>query len=183
MKDNHKMLLAIALASMLIGSIFAFAEFNRKAKKVDVPKINKGRIGEIVKVGDFNYIVEDIDSAVSIGNSIIREKTDGNFLLILISVANKGNRTRILDNSMFKLIDDNGTSYDVSHRAIVAIQMMQIETIFLKQCQPNVKTHGFIIFEVPRQGIYNLQLSGGFSSTEKAFVRLDKSLQANNLTQ
>ncbi len=51
-------------------------------------------------------------------------------------------------------------------------EMGGYKTLFLKQCNPKIKKSGLLIFEVPKDGIYNLHLSGGLWNDKTAIVKL-----------
>lgn len=46
------------------------------------------------------------------------------------------------------------------------------ETLFLKQCNPQITKSGLLIFEVPDKKAYDLHLSGGFWNGKTTVVKL-----------
>ena len=119
------------------------------------------------------YKVLEIKFKKSIGNSYIKKTADGVYLLINLGILNTSKESRTLDNSMFKLIDDNGLEFESSSDATSTLTLSGTETIFLKKCQPNIITQGILVFEVPdSKSIYNLQVSGGFWSGKTATIKL-----------
>jgi|GEM_PF-401830 len=137
--------------------------------------VTKSKIGDTVKVGDLTYRVKDIGFAKTVGNEMMRKTADGVFFLVDLSIINTSSESKTLDNSLFSLIDDKGTKYEVSQDGSTALEMSGVKTLFLKQCQPNIETSGILVFEVPPiDRSYSLVLSGGMWSGDTAEVLLSK---------
>lgn len=131
-------------------------------------------LNEEVRVGNFVYQVEPPRFKKKLGNDFVSKTADGIYLLIPISINNVSNKEKTLDGSMFKLVNQTGTEYRHSTEGSTAFTMAGGETIFLKQCQPNIPTSGVLVFEVPDEASkYLLQLSGGFWSGKTASVALN----------
>ena len=75
---------------------------------------------------------------------------------------------------MFKLTDQDDTEFESSTEGTTAFEMSGKQTLFLKQCNPKIQKRGYLIFEVPEKGIYDLHLSGRFWSGKEAVVKLTK---------
>ncbi len=133
------------------------------------------RIKDEVSVGNFTYMVSEVLFKKTVGNSYIKKTADGIYLLINLGILNTSKESRTLDNSMFKLIDDNGIEFETSSDVTSTLELSGVKTIFLKKCQPNIVTQGVLVFEVPdSKSIYNLKVSGGFWSGKTATIRLIK---------
>ena len=131
------------------------------------------KIGDEITVGHFVYRVNNIQYKKTIGNEFASETADGVFLIINISIKNQSKETRTLDGSMFKLVDSDDIVFEHSNKGSTALMMVDMETLFLKECQPKIQTSGYLVFEVPnRTDKYLLQLSGGFWSGATASVVL-----------
>jgi Domain of unknown function (DUF4352) len=130
------------------------------------------KMGEEIAVGHFTYRVDGTKFMKTIGNEFSSKTADGVFLIIKVSLANNDKEEHTIDNSMFKLTDAKGTEYESSTEGETALEMSGSETLFLKQCNPNITKSGLLIFEVPKQGSYNLHLSGGFWDGSTAVVEL-----------
>lgn len=130
-------------------------------------------IGQQTEVGNFIYTVERTYFKKSIGDEFLNQQADGIYLLVTLSIKNISNESRTLDNSLFKLTDDNGTEYESSTDGSTALEFSGGKSIFLKQCQPNITTKGTLVFEVPKKGEYNLHLSGGFWNGNTAVIRIN----------
>ncbi|GAB4490497.1 MAG: hypothetical protein OHK0019_09390 [Saprospiraceae bacterium] len=136
------------------------------------PKVEYKKIGDAIEVGNFVYRVEGVQFKKKLGNEFVSETADGIFLLVQMSIKNISKESRTLDNSMFKLVDEQEAEYESSTRGTTAVEMSGGQTLFLKQCQPNIQTSGLLVFEVPSEAVYDLKLSGGFWSGKTAAVKL-----------
>jgi len=123
-------------------------------------------IGKEIKVGYFSYFVNSIEYRKTVGNEFSSETADGIFLLVNLSIINTSDETQTLDGSAFFLTDKNDVKFEHS------LEMSGIETLFLKECQPRIKTKGVLIFEVPEKGSYSLNLVGDFLGTTTVKILL-----------
>ena len=130
------------------------------------------KIGDQIDVGNFSYVVNNIKFTKTVGDEFTRKKADGIFLIVSVTFRNNDSKEHTLDNSFFKLTDDNGTEFESSTDGETALEMEGKETLFLKQCNPNITKSGLLIFEVPEKKIYDLHLSGGLWSGKTAIVKL-----------
>lgn len=175
--ENLKALNKFALifsCAVAIFVIFVKILTASSTKQISESKPEQKKIGDFVEVGNFVYKVKNIAFTKHLGNEFIHETADGIYLIVWLSIKNISKESRIVDNALFKLTDNSGTEYEPSLNGITALEMSGGKTLFLKQCQPNITTSGFIVFEVPEKGIYNLLLSGGFFDSKKASVRLSQ---------
>jgi hypothetical protein len=135
-------------------------------------KVSYNKIGDQIEIGNFSYVVNNASFAKSVGNEFAKETADGIFLIVNMTFRNNDNEEHTLDNSFFKLTDENGTEFETSNDGSTALEMSHKPTLFLKQCNPQITKSGFIIFEVPEKKVYDLHLSGGFWSGKTALVKL-----------
>jgi hypothetical protein len=134
------------------------------------PVYNK--MGDQIEVGNFSYVINSAKFAKSIGNEFSRQTADGIYLIVNMTFRNNDKEEHTLDNSFFKLSDENGTEFQSSTEGETALEMSGQETLFLKQCNPHITKSGLLIFEVPDKKVYDLHLSGGFWNGETAVVKL-----------
>lgn len=182
LKSWHKY--AIAIAGLVFGGVFMPDSMKKsdvvntdnvkieQPDKVEENKVEYKKIGDVIEVGNFVYRIDGIKFKKSLGNEFTNETADGIFLLISMSIKNISKESRTLNNSMFKLTDSQGAEYESSSRGTTALEMSGSNTLFLKQCQPNITTSGLLVFEVPSKDVYDLKLSGGFWSGKTASVKL-----------
>ncbi|MCC6760569.1 MAG: DUF4352 domain-containing protein [Chitinophagaceae bacterium] len=139
---------------------------------IETKTIDYNKIGDQIEVGNFTYKVNGIKFAKSVGNEFTRKTADGIYLIANVTFRNNDNEEHTLDNSFFKLTDENGTEFQSSTDGETALEMSGQETLFLKQCNPQITKSGLLIFEVPNKKVYDLHLSGGFWNGKTAVVKL-----------
>lgn len=172
---------AIGIVSLIIMAIVMPSDIEDKFIGTDTQQAQsqnnkqeqeEATIGKEVSIGFFAYTVNSIDFRKSVGNEFWGETADGIYLLIDLSVTNISNETRKLDNSCFYLTDANGVKYEYAINASTALDMSGYKSLFLKDCQPRIKTNGILIFEVPEKEYYYLYLAGSFFGTKSARILL-----------
>ncbi|MBQ8423030.1 MAG: DUF4352 domain-containing protein [Coprobacter sp.] len=136
----------------------------------------KTNFGKSIEVGDFAYQINHISFRKSVGTQYIHRTSDGMYLLVHLYIKNISKETQILHNSLFSVSDEDGNTYEASIDASSTLEMSGVETLLLKECHPNITTQGYLVFEVPSQGEYSLNLSGGgilswWSSTKKILLK------------
>lgn len=134
------------------------------------PQYNK--IGDQIEVGNFSYVVNSAKFTKTVGNEYDQKTADGYFLVISVTFRNNDKEEHTLDNSFFKLTDDAGTEFSSSTDGETSLEMSGKQTLFLKQCNPQITKSGLLIFEVPKKDIYDIHLSGGFWDGHEAIVKL-----------
>ena len=97
-------------------------------------------IGDVVKMGDLNFAVNGIH--LSDGSDFIKPDEGYKFLMLDISIKNTGEEFENISSlMMFKLVDDEGISYDIS----LADTKGQVDG----KMAPGRRLRGEIAFEVP----------------------------------
>lgn len=123
--------------------------------------------GDTVHVGYTTYrVLQSWWSYNLSDNKFCDQPPNAHYLFVELTVRNDDKKARTVPP--LTLIDENGAEYETSsHRFCVE------EAIgFLESLNPSVSTQGLIVFDVPRDRNYRLQLSGGYWSTEDAYVHL-----------
>jgi hypothetical protein len=183
------------IAWTVIIAFFVIMSFNDDDKKAPISSTNEtsqsetgittessvehsestlAKIGDEISIENFSYRVNDVYFSRSLGNEFTTQTADGIYLIVDLSLKNMDKEEHTLDNSLFKLTDETGTEYESSNDGNTALEMSGQPTLFLKQCNPKIQKQGFLCFEVPNEGVYNLHLSGGFWSGKTAVVKLTK---------
>lgn len=136
--------------------------------------VSYAKIGDLISVGNFKYTVNKISFQKSIGTDpYMRQVADGIFLIVNLSIENIDREARMIDNSLYKLTDENGIEYSTAGSSVqMAMSMNGTETLFLKDLNPNIKKKGYLVFEVPKKDTYDLHLSGGFWNGQTFAVKL-----------
>ncbi len=129
-------------------------------------------IGKEVSIGHFTYIVNDISFKKTIGESYFNEEADGIFLIVNLTILNTSDETRTLNGSLFYLTDKDDVKFEHSTRGSSILEMSGKKTLFLKECQPRIKTKGSLVFEVPEKGDYYLHLVGSYWGVKSTRILL-----------
>ncbi len=72
------------------------------------------KIGETINVGNFTYQVDTFIFKKVLRTEFSSKKADGIFLIVRLSLINNDKEEHTIDNSMFKLTDENGTEFESS---------------------------------------------------------------------
>lgn len=129
-------------------------------------------IGKESEVGYYTYTVNRFEYKKTVGNEFTSETADGIYLLVYLSIKNTSSETHTLDGSSFYITDQNDVKFEYSVNGSTALEMSGLESLFLKECHPRIKTTGVLIFEVPEKGDYYLNLAGDFFGTNTVKILL-----------
>lgn len=176
MKKIKHFLSAIAIVGFLFVAFGSDEEKTSNSTKAteenSTTEITYNKIGDQIEVGNFSYVVNSAKYAKTLGNEFMQQTSDGYFLVVNVTFRNNDKEEHTLDNSFFKLTDETGTEFSSSSEGATALEMTGKETLFLKQCNPNITKSGNLVFEVPEKKVYDLHLSGGFWDGKTAVVKL-----------
>lgn len=135
------------------------------------PKIQIYKEGETLFIGYTSYAVWRSWWADNLSdNQFLDQKSDANFLFVELTVKNDDKKARSI--APFKLIDENGSEYETTSKAWAVQNALGT----LTSLNPSVEKKGVIVFDIPTEHKYKLQVSGGYWSTEKALVQLSPEL-------
>jgi hypothetical protein len=167
---------------LLIIIVFSFSGCsdtttnNPSANNDQVEQKQDYKVGDKFVVGYFNYFLQKVEQKSSVGNQFMSYKAGGVYEICYLSAVNGNNQPRYIDRNMFSVIDDQNRSYSVSSEATTAYVMEYNSQydFFLKQANPGVQVDGLLVFDIPKdaKGL-KLEVSGGFGSSEKAYIKLD----------
>lgn len=139
---------------------------DNKVGKENKEKGIKGTIGQSYELGSLTYKIERIKYKNFIGGIYTLNKADGEFLIITLTVTNKGQKQVLIDNSFFKLVDQSGAVYDYSPDGTATLELTEFpgETFMGMTINPNVSKKAKVVFEVPtKKKKYNLVFADPFS--------------------
>jgi len=130
------------------------------------------KIGDDIRVDYLTYKVVKVETYTSIGTALLGKETQGLFYKVYLTITNNAKESKNIFTPRFKIIDDEGYSYDSDIEAEIYID----DTIrFGEQLQPRLAISGAKIFEVPKIAKnLKLEISGDWLSTDKVVVELDK---------
>jgi hypothetical protein len=122
---------------------------------IDQPDTIRHDVGERFTVGDgdqaVEYVVEEVYADEVIGGEYVNTKSDGIFLVVELSITNRGNETFSIGSDLFRAVNGQGDTYDVvsGNSFIAADDSIDGEPILFEEIQPDVETSGALAFDVP----------------------------------
>lgn len=128
------------------------------------------KVGESVTDKDLDFVVTDITTAKTLGNSFTEKDAQGTFQVITLKITNQGKETKTIDSSMFQLTDSEGRTFDRSVEGQSAKGFGEGNVdLFLQQVQPGLSVTGDIVFDIPdnASGLQLIVKGSVFSSGKK----------------
>lgn len=122
--------------------------------------------GEPVSVGYMGYAVWRSWWSQRLGGGFTDEPPNAKYLFVAVSVVNADTKARIVPP--FKLIDENGSEYEADLKGYLVPGSIGL----IESLNPSVSKVGFVVFDVPPDKTYRLDLSGGYWSADHAYIRL-----------
>jgi uncharacterized membrane protein len=130
-------------------------------------------MGQTVTVGKFEYVVNSTTSTKELGTAPFNQTTNDEYLVVNLSIKNKDSKSRMMDASMFEIIDTAGNVYEPDGGAVMYLDA----SFFLEDVNPGLTRTGDIVFEIP-EGLSGLSLrvgSGvGFAAGTSEVIKLDR---------
>ncbi|MBK5347275.1 DUF4352 domain-containing protein [Bacillus sp. TH44] len=138
----------------------------KEEPKKEEPKKELSKEGESSKV---KIAVGSVESIDSVGGEYLKEKAQGVFKVVEISITNNQKDAITVDANSFKLMDNQDREFTYSTQAQTAYDIGNggKSDFFLKQLNPGLSQTGKIIFDVPAdaQGLV-LKARGGMTGKE-----------------
>lgn len=129
------------------------------------PKVHKE--GDTVHIGYTTYAVWRSRWSNRLSdNQFLDQRPNAMFLFVEVTVRNDDKKARMVPP--FKLIDENGAEYEASSNGWAVEGSIGV----IESLNPSVSKQGSVVFDVPKDHTYRLKLSGGYWSTEDAYVQL-----------
>jgi len=123
--------------------------------------------GETVHVGYTSYCVwRSWWSKKLSDNQFYGYTADAMFLVVDLTVRNDDKKERTIPGSY--LFDENGAKYGISSQAACLEDSFGV----FDDLNPGVSKRGLVVFDVPTNHDYRLKVSGGFWSSEYAFIAI-----------
>lgn len=101
--------------------------------------------------------------------------TYGRFMVLKITFTNKDSENHTIDYECFKITDQTGIEYQVHLEATIVRQTrfedwkfkdLDVTGLNRKILKPNAKVSGYLVFEVPSKGDYQLEFKGYINSQD-----------------
>jgi hypothetical protein len=164
----------------LIGIVAGGSSNGETKKKEDEPtnevtnEKEEYKIGEVAKVGEVDYLINNVEVTKQIGSEYVNTKAKDTFLIIDISITNNEKESLTVADNFFKLL--NGEN-EYSADSTGAIYLNDNSIIF-KELNPGVTLQGKIVFDVPESVAManetKLQVQTGIWGSEKDVISLSR---------
>lgn len=126
-------------------------------------------IGTAVQDGKFEFVVTGIEAGVAqVGNDVLNEQAQGQFVLVHLTVANIGDASQALFDGNQTLVDTAGREHSANSTA--GIYLEGNETFFT-EINPGNSVTGTIVFDIPADAVpasvelHDSMFSGGVTVT------------------
>ncbi|WDL97843.1 DUF4352 domain-containing protein [Alicyclobacillus sp. ALC3] len=127
------------------------------------------RIGTPVTVGHLTVTVDKVTYQQQITNAIgSLSAKSGIWMIAEVTVKNNDTSAHTIDSSMFTLLQGK-SKYQASNSATM---YMNGVTFSYDQLNPGLSETGTLAFDVPAQGKYQMQVTGGMFSLSSATINL-----------
>jgi hypothetical protein len=125
--------------------------------------------GKNVCLDEFCFTVWKSWWSDSLGKDLILHsvKPDSKYLFIDMTIQNNDHRPRLIRN--FQIVDQNGSTYELSSDSWLAEGSMGI----YGKINPSVSKRGIFVYDLPQNRQYYLKLISNMFRTNAAYVQLD----------
>lgn len=166
----------VAFAFLLAGcagSVKSNGEAPAEEKQEETSEATKSyHIGDVVRVGDVEYIVNGIEQSDTMGDQYLNTSAQNHFMIVDVTITNKGNEALGVSSDYLKL--KNGDKvYDASSDASI---YLGDSSIIFETVNPDASMTGKIVFEITQETIdspeLSLQVQTGAWGTETEVIHL-----------
>jgi len=155
--------LGIIAASLGGGDDKKEKSSNESKQETKAPTAKEGESSNV------KIAVGSVESVDSVGGEYLKEKAQGVFKVVEVTVTNNQKDAITVDANSFKLVDNKDREFTYSTQAQTAFDVGNggQSDFFLKQLNPGLSQTGKIIFDVPAdaQGLV-LKARGGMTGKE-----------------
>jgi hypothetical protein len=131
-------------------------------------------LNEKVEHGDFAYTIHGIEKKSEIGeyilDSFFGEKASGVFVIVDLTVENIAKESKTLSSNSFQIKDSQDRTFDTSSAWIYLKEDVRFA---FEQMQPGLPKKGKIVFDVPDNEKYTLQIRRSTFSSNYANIKLN----------
>ncbi|WML42323.1 DUF4352 domain-containing protein [Neobacillus sp. OS1-2] len=136
----------------------------KSATKEEKPLSNEGVSSDVtIKVGA-------VEAKPEVGNEYTKQKAQGIYKVVEVSLTNNQKDAITIDGNSFKLVDDQGREFSYSSDGQIAFDVGENEgnsNFFLQSLNPGLTQTGKIIFDVPADAKgFVLKARGGMMGKE-----------------
>jgi biopolymer transport protein ExbD len=105
-------------------------------------------LGDSIGVGSLTVGVADkIQFTQKVGGEYLEQEAQGMYWVFSVGIKNGDNEARMIDTTMFKLVSDDGTTYDPDSSG--SMYANDAGKFFLQNINPGIQVNGFIVFDMP----------------------------------
>lgn len=112
------------------------------------------KIGQAVELEGTRYTVNSVKTSDSVGSSFMKEKADGVFVVVNLTIENLKDESKIFMDSAAQFSAADGTSYATDSDAGIVAD----GTLILTEMHPDLPTKGTLIYDVPQSKLEGGQL-------------------------
>lgn len=130
-------------------------------------------VGDIVQTGKLTYQIKEVQLRKEIKNQLGGLQTNGIYAVLTVNVVNNDKKPRYVDQSMFKIHDSEGRTFDPDSKA--DLYLNNEIAFFLDNINPGLAKQAKIAFELPtgpKQLTVEVSSGLGLSGGESAFILL-----------
>jgi len=137
----------IAVATQLGGEDTAGTNAGGDQPSVSEDSAATAGIGDSVADGKFEFTVTKVETGVeTIGASFLREKAQGQYVLVHVNVENVGDEAQYLSATDQYLYDADGREYSADDTAWTAMENNPL----MEQINPGNSVKGIVVFDIPK---------------------------------
>jgi Domain of unknown function (DUF4352) len=165
--------IALGIISTVLdnGEVVNIQTVNKDIKQEEV-SAQAYKIGDEMQIGNLTYEVEGTDVRNTVGDKYINKKAKGQYLVVKVSVTNNDKDDRVVDNSIFQLVDKDGIIYEPDTE--VDTYVNDDSMFFYDKISPNITKTGYIAFDIADPNTeYDLIVTGGMLSNDEAIINLN----------
>ena len=131
------------------------------------PQKTEYKIGDRLEVGYMAYRVKGIQWRKRLGNAYFGKTANARYLIVKVQIKNQDTQNRLVPP--FHLVDESGSTYDESADRM----FLPEEAMLIQDLNPNVTKQAALVFDVPPDHHYSLNVSGGYWSSSDEKVKLN----------
>lgn len=122
-------------------------------------------VGDKLTLKGTTYRVTRVRTAKSLGDSFTKEKANGKFVVVKLSLTNRKDEPATIAEDNIRLIGGNGKNYSVSDDALFAVDD---QSFLLEEIQPDNTESGTLVYDVPTRAVSGskLQVEDFFSESK-----------------
>lgn len=120
------------------------------AKSTDNPKPDTATLGQPVRDGKFEFVVQKVKCGVpTVGDQYLGEKAQGQFCLVTLSVKNIGDKAQTFNDFNQRAYDAQGREYETDTEAGLYANEDTTD-VWLTEINPGNQIKGILVFDISK---------------------------------